>query len=79
MLMIELTEEQKEQLAPLFEAVRNGNRAGVKSAIGAQIWMDGMVVKLFDGDQGSALSSALGGDWSNEHCSAEDRMTPNST
>lgn len=74
MLKIELTEAQKELLEPLFQAVRDANKTGSVAAIGAQIWPDGMVVKLFDQDKGEALSSALGGIYTRMHLSADDRM-----
>ncbi len=74
MLKIELTEEQITLLEPLFQAVRDANKAGKVLAIGAQIWPDGMVVKLFDDEKGKALSSALGGNYNRRHFSADDRM-----
>lgn len=74
MLKIELTEEQKALLEPLFQAVRDANAAGSTVAIGAQIWQDGMVVRLFDEREGKALSIALGGDYNRIHVSAGDRL-----
>ena len=74
MLKIELTEEQKALLEPLFQAVRVANKEGGVLAIGAQIWPDGMVVKLFDQEKGKALSSALGGNYNRRHFSSDDRM-----
>ena len=74
MLKIELTEEQKTLLEPLFQAVRDANATGSIAAIGAQIWTDGMVVKLFDQEKGKSLSAALGGDFNRMHISADDRL-----
>lgn len=74
MLKIELTEEQKALLLPLFQAVCDANAAGMTASIGAQIWPDGMVVRLFDERKGKALSTALGGDYNRMHVSAGDRM-----
>ena len=74
MLKIELTDEQREQLAPYFQAVIDGKKEGKSTAIGAQIWPDGMVVKLFDNEKGKALSKALGGDFSKVHVSAGSRI-----
>ncbi|PKO45742.1 MAG: hypothetical protein CVU31_11645 [Betaproteobacteria bacterium HGW-Betaproteobacteria-4] len=70
MLKIELTEEQKALLEPLFQAVRDANAAGSTAAIGAQIWPDGMVVRLFDERKGKALSAVLGGNYNRMHVSA---------
>lgn len=74
MLKIELTEEQKELLEPLFQAVRDANAGGSTSAIGAQIWPDGMVVRLFNDRNGKVLSAALGGDYERVHVSAAARI-----
>ena len=74
MLKIELTEEQKAILAPLFQAVRDANVSGSTAAIGAQIWPDGMVVRLFDERKGKALSIVLGGNYNRMHVSAGDRL-----
>jgi len=74
MLKIELTEEQKALLEPLFQAVRDANASGSTAAIGAQIWLDGMVVRLFDERKGKALSTVLGGDYSQIHVSAGSRL-----
>lgn len=74
MLKIELTKEQKYLLEPLFQAVRDANEAGLTAAIGAQIWPDGMVVRLFDQEKGKAISTALGGDYNRMHVSAGDRL-----
>ena len=74
MLKIELTEEQKALLEPLFQAVRDANASGSTAAIGAQIWPDGMVVRLLDERKGKALSTVLGGDYSRIHVSAGSRL-----
>lgn len=74
MLKIELTDAQKDLLEPMFQAVREANKKGSLASIGAQIWPDGMVVKLFDQDKGAALSSALGGNCHRIHYSADDRI-----
>lgn len=74
MLKIELNDEQKAQLEPYFQAVRDGNQGGKITAIGAQIWPDGMVVRLFDQEKGEALAKALGGDIGRMHVSADDRL-----
>jgi len=74
MLKIELTEEQKTLLEPLFQAVRDANADGSTAAIGAQIWPDGMVVRLFDERKGKALSAVLGGNYNKRHFSADGRI-----
>lgn len=73
-LKIDLTEEQLEILEPLFEAVRTNNENGTESAIAAQVWEDGMVVKLMTGEKARALSAALGGKFEHYAYSAADRM-----
>lgn len=73
-LRIELTDEQKVALEPCFEAVRDACRNGIGSAIGAQIYGDAMVVKVFSGPAGKALSSALRGDWNLSASSADERL-----
>jgi hypothetical protein len=79
MIKIELTEEQKELLEPFFQSVRDANFIGSSAAIGAQIWPDGMVVKLFLAEKVRALSVALGGDCDRCHSSAEGRIDTHKT
>lgn len=74
MLKIELTKKQKQLLEPFFKAVRDGNKEGKPATIGAQVWPDGMVVRLFDEEKSKALSSALGGNYNKMHFSADDRI-----
>jgi hypothetical protein len=74
MLKITLTSEQKEQLEPLFAKVREANHRDELVCIGAQIWPDGMVVRVFREDQGRALAAALGGDFDRHHYSAAERF-----
>ncbi len=74
MLKIDLSEEQKQQLGPLFRAVEEGNKRGIACAIGAQIWPDGIVVRIFDGEKLEVLARALGAKEGVIHDSAEDRI-----
>lgn len=74
MLNIKLTDEQVAILKPYFKAVSDGNKKGESHYIGAQIWPDGMVVRLFNAEAGAALSAALGGDPERIHLSASDRV-----
>ena len=73
-LKIDLTKAQLEILEPLFQAVRTNNEHGTESAIAAQVWEDGMFVKLMDGEKARALSIALGGKPHRVVYSAADRM-----
>jgi len=76
MLKIELTKKQKQQLEPYFQAVRTANeKYHPDIAIAAQVFEDGMVVRLMQGDKGKALAKALGGEWSKVHYSAEERLS----
>ncbi len=57
---IQLTDEQLIELEPFFQAVRDANARGDVAGILAQIYTDGMFVKLFEGEKCHALSKALG-------------------
>lgn len=74
MQSVTLTDEQRRQLEPFFNAVRAGNSVGAAFSIGAQIWPDGMVVKLFAGEQAKALAASLGSDATARSASADARM-----
>ncbi len=71
---ISLTQEQLDELLPFFGAVIAANDRGETAAIGAQIYEDGMIVKLFENERGEALATALGSNWGVGWASAEDRM-----
>jgi hypothetical protein len=61
-ILISLTDAQKAELETFFTAVRKANAVGdVAPSIGAQIYEDGMVVRLFNAEQATALRVALGG------------------
>lgn len=64
---IKLSWWQRWKLRKFFHAVESANMADDCAAIGAQIWEDGMHVKLFNADRGRALSEALGGNWKEGH------------
>ena len=66
---IKLSWWQRWKLRKFFEGVETANIAGDYPAIGAQIWKDGMHVRLFLAEKGKALSAALGGRWENDHSS----------
>ena len=63
-LFIELTDDQILQLQPMFDAVRDGNDTGNKCCIAAQIFEDGITIKLMSQNEAVALSLALGGNMS---------------
>jgi len=73
-LKIELTDEQIAMLKPLFQCVADANNRDYKAAIAAQIWPDGMVVRLLLREHCEALAKALGGRPDMTHDSAHDRM-----
>ena len=64
---IKLTFWQRWKLRKFFKAVEDANLEGDSAAIGAQVWRDGMHVKLFDSERGRQLSRALGGNWDEGH------------
>ena len=72
-IFIRLSYWQRWRLRKFFAAIKNVNRTGGSSgesaAVGAQIWKDGMHVKLFDGEKGSSLANALGGKFGVTHSS----------
>ena len=75
MVHIDLTASQLAQLEPLFEAVREANRRDGAAAIGAQIYMDAMVCRVFVDEKYKALATALGGNTESFHYCAEDRLS----
>jgi len=58
MIKIELTDEQKQQLKPLFEQIKGHQR----SVIAAQVWPDGFVAIVKQDEAAVVLCQALGGD-----------------
>lgn len=60
-MFIELTEAQRELLAPMFDMAIACNRADLPCGIGAQVFPDGLSIKFFAGEQAMALATALGG------------------
>jgi hypothetical protein len=66
---IKLSWWQRWKLRKFFKGVEDANIADDDAAIGAQIWKDGMHVRLFNAERGKALSSALGGRWDDGHSS----------
>lgn len=72
---IKLSLHQRQELKKFFMAVQDANKAGKHAAIGAQIWEDGMRVKLFNDHQGRKLSAALGGNWDVGHSSMASRRS----
>jgi hypothetical protein len=60
---IKLSWWQRWKLRKFFKGAEDANLAGDRAAIGAQIWNDGMHVRLFNAERGKALSDALGGKW----------------
>ena len=75
MIKLPITDEQREMLKDYFAAIVIANSEGRIAAIGAQIWEDGIVVKLFYDYRCVALSNALGGHPENCYESAADRMS----
>ncbi len=70
---IKLSLWQRWKLRKFFKGVEDANRSGTYAAIGAQIWPDGMHVRLFNNEQGHALSNALGGNWYKAHGSMKSK------
>lgn len=64
---IKLSWWQRWKLRKFFKGVEDANLAHDCAAIGAQIWKDGMHVRLFNAERGKALSAALGGKWDEGH------------
>lgn len=75
---ISLTWWQRWRLRKFFAAVKAANLADDEAAIGAQIWKDGMHVKLFNRERGRALAAALGGRWDEGHSSMESKRASTS-
>lgn len=73
-LKLKLNADQLVRLMPYFNAVIKANENGKKAAIGAQIWPDGIVVKLFEGEKAAALADALGGSFDEQVSSAAQMM-----
>lgn len=69
--LIKLTDGQRADLDQLFIAVRQSESIGADCAIGAQIFPDGISVKLFSGKQARTLAEALGGDMGKTVASAQ--------
>lgn len=68
---VELTRKQARALRPLFDAVQ---QSGKPCAIAAQVWPDGFVAKIVDGNGARKLATALGGNFDGTIHSAADRM-----
>jgi citrate lyase gamma subunit len=60
-IKITLTDEQRQQLQPLFDHVKKVNADGGVAAIAAQVWEDGAVACVFVNREAYALARALGG------------------
>lgn len=73
MIKIKLTKKQLEILKPLFEQIIEINKHGGICAIAAQIYYDGMVVKLMEDKKAQALAKALGSKMYYS-CSATERI-----
>lgn len=73
MIKVSLTAAQKKTLAPLFKDIEALNCKGVRCAIVAQVYKDGLLVKLLKGKEVTALARALGGG-DGEHNSAAARL-----
>lgn len=71
MIHIELTEQQREILQPLFNEIKTSNAIGERCSIAAQIWPDGLVAKTMTGEKHDALCHALGGN--NKACSSSSK------
>lgn len=67
---IKLSWWQRWKLRKYFKAVHAANDNCDDAAIGAQIWSDGMHVKLFLNEQGRVLSKALGGNFTKTYASS---------
>lgn len=61
MIRIELTAKQRKELEPLLDQVRSANAKGETCILGAQVWLDGIVVVALHGEKAKTLAKGLGG------------------
>jgi hypothetical protein len=72
--MIDLTDDQRTKLAPLFEKVVAGNYDLVDTCIVAQVYRDGIVATIVRGDEVHALRKAWKAKDSAAAATARERM-----
>ena len=72
---VRLTAEQINELQAIFAALKKSSERGIKCAIGAQVFTDGLSIKVFHGEEARTLSIALGGDFSETVYTAKDSLS----
>lgn len=72
MIRIEFTGSQREKLLPVMDEL--AKKPG--GSIIAQVWIDGIVVKVLTAAEHEAVAKITGADQSKRHTSSRSRMLP---